>query len=72
MYRSRLERERHGGNGVQSEEDLKLELELVGLNAQRDAVQHLTEAHFISNTTSRNIRQNINFTEAGKLTNLEE
>ena len=33
MYRSRLERERHGGNGVQSEEDLKLELELVGLNA---------------------------------------
>lgn len=72
MYRSRIERERHGGNGVQSEEDLKLELELVGLNAQRDAVQHLTEAHFISNTTSRNIRQNINFTEAGKLTNLEE
>ena len=72
MYRSRLERERHGRKGVQNIEDLKIELELVGLNAQREAVQHLTEAHFISNATSMNIRQNINFTEAGMLTNLEE
>lgn len=72
MYRSRLERERHGRKGVQNVEDLKIELELVGLNAQREAVQHLTEAHFISNATSMNIRQNINFTEAGMLTNLEE
>jgi Na+/H+ antiporter len=72
MYRSRLERARHGRKGVQNIEDLKIELELVGLNAQREAVQHLTEAHFISNATSMNIRQNINFTEAGMLTNLEE
>jgi CPA1 family monovalent cation:H+ antiporter len=57
---------------VKNAEALKMELELIGLNAQREAVQHLTEAHFISGTTSLNIRQNINFTEAGMLTNLEE
>ena len=72
MYRSQIERERYGQAGVQNSDALKMELELVGLNAQREAVQHLTEAHFISGTTSLDIRQNINFTEAGMLTNLEE
>lgn len=72
MYRAQIERERHGQSSVKNAEALKMELELIGLNAQREAVQHLTEAHFISGTTSLNIRQNINFTEAGMLTNLEE
>lgn len=72
MYRAQIERERHGQSSVKNAEALKMELELIGLNAQREAVQHLTEAHFISSTTSLNIRQNINFTEAGMLTNLEE
>ncbi len=72
MYRAQIERERHGQSNVKNAEALKMELELIGLNAQREAVQHLTEAHFISGTTSLNIRQNINFTEAGMLTNLEE
>ena len=72
MYRAQIERERHGQSSVKNAEALKMELELIGLNAQREAVQHLTEAHFISSTTSLNIRQYINFTEAGMLTNLEE
>lgn len=43
------------------------DLELVGLNAQRAAVQDLYDAHFIDYQTSLKIRQTINFAEAALL-----
>lgn len=44
-----------------------MKLEILGLTAQRRAVQHLYDAHFISQETSLNIRQTINFAETSLL-----
>ncbi|MBC6498420.1 hypothetical protein H7R52_05425 [Weissella confusa] len=49
-----------------------MDLEVSGLNAQREATQHLYDAHFISAETGLKIRQMINFAEAGMLTDEEE
>lgn len=70
MYRSRLEHHKH--NGGQSEALVRMDLEVAGLNAQREATQHLYDAHFISAETGLRIRQMINFAEAGLLTDEEE
>lgn len=70
MYRSRLEHQKH--NGGQSEVLVRMDLEVAGLNAQREATQHLYDAHFISAETGLRIRQMINFAEAGLLTDEEE
>lgn len=70
MYRSRLEHQKH--NGGQSEAFVRMDLEVAGLNAQREATQHLYDAHFISAETGLRIRQMINFAEAGLLTDEEE
>lgn len=70
MYRSRLEHQKH--NGGQSEALVRMDLEVAGLNAQREATQHLYDAHFISAETGLRIRQMINFAEAGLLTDEEE
>ena len=70
MYRSRLEHQKH--NGGQSESLVRMDLEVAGLNAQREATQHLYDAHFISAETGLRIRQMINFAEAGLLTDEEE
>lgn len=70
MYRSRLEHQKH--NGGKSEALVRMDLEAAGLNAQREATQHLYDAHFISAETGLRIRQMINFAEAGLLTDEEE
>jgi CPA1 family monovalent cation:H+ antiporter len=69
-YRSRLEREKWADEGVAPSDEITtaMELEVMGLNAQREAVQQLYDAHFISYETGLNIRQSINFAEAGLLT----
>ncbi|MDR3241611.1 MAG: Na+/H+ antiporter [Lactobacillaceae bacterium] len=70
-YRNRIEKARWADREFTDaqNEAVRMELEMVGLNAQRDAAQHLFEAHFISAETGLKLRQNINFTEAGLLTN---
>lgn len=71
-YRSRLEHEKHDHGGPQQEALVRMDLEVSGLNAQREATQHLYDAHFISAETGLKIRQMINFAEAGMLTDEEE
>ena len=73
-YRNRLEKE-HNVNRKLTQAQLeaaKTELEVIGLNAQREAVQHLFEAHFISAEIGLKLRQRINFAETGLLTSEEE
>lgn len=72
MYRSRLEHDKHYREDSKQAEDARMELEVAGLNAQREAVQTLYDAHFISGETSLAIRQLINFSEASLLTSEEE
>ncbi|MCM0583037.1 sodium:proton antiporter [Weissella diestrammenae] len=69
-YRNRIEKAKwvkREFTDVQTEA-IKMALEMIGLTAQREAVQHLFEAHFISADTGMKLRQGINFTEAGLLT----
>ncbi|MFL1696321.1 cation:proton antiporter [Weissella kandleri] len=45
----------------------QLIVEMAGLTAQREAIQHLLDAHFISFQMALQLRQTINYTEAGLL-----
>ena len=50
---------------------VQMELEVLGLSAQRIAVQNLYDAHFIDYQTGLKLRQTINFAEAALLTEEE-
>ncbi|MDR3190032.1 MAG: Na+/H+ antiporter [Lactobacillaceae bacterium] len=71
-YKHRLEKQKTHNISQAKKDATRMELEVIGLSAQREAVQHLYDAHFISAEMGLTLRQIINFSEAGLLTNTEE
>ncbi|QIL50352.1 Na+/H+ antiporter [Weissella coleopterorum] len=69
-YQNRINQSRQTAEQFEKSTHLmRLDLELVGLKAQREAIQHLFAAHFISFETNVKLRQGVNYSEAALLTN---
>ncbi|AVH74907.1 Na+/H+ antiporter [Weissella koreensis] len=69
-YRNRIRKARQSTEQLEKSEQLmRLNLELAGLKAQREAIQHLFAAHFISLETDVKLRQDVNYSETALLMN---
>lgn len=74
VYRYQIEQAKHTDSFEQREIDdqIRLELELKALSAERDMIQQLYEQHRISRQTSINLRQFINYAETTALVGRNE
>lgn len=69
-YRNRIKKGPQSTEQIEKSDHLmRLDLELVGFKAQREAIQHLFAAHFISFETNVKLRQSVNYSETALLIN---